>query len=71
MRADVDILRTWVGEVVERAGYGGARKLANAADVPEPVLSRFRAGKGLPDRYRLPLQEACARSLPFNELEAA
>lgn len=69
-RAELDVLRTWTCEVVAALGYGGARKLATQAKVPEPALSRFRAGKGLPDRYRAPLQEACARHIPFDRTAA-
>jgi hypothetical protein len=70
-RVDLDTLRDWAREVLDREGYGGARRLANAAQVPEPALSRFRAGQSLPDRYRARMQEACARYLPHNERATA
>jgi hypothetical protein len=71
LRAELETLREWAREVVEEYGYGGARRLALASGVPEPALSRFRAGKSLPDQHRVPLQEACARAIPFNERAAA
>jgi len=67
LRLDVTDLRAWSQAVVDRLGYGGARCLALNAGVPEPVLSRFRKGRNLPDRFRLPLQEACGRHLPFRQ----
>lgn len=70
LRPELDTLRQWTREVIKLHGYGGARKLAQAAGIPEPALSRFRAGKGLPDQYRVPLQEACARQIPFNRRAA-
>lgn len=71
LRADLSTLRSWANEAVDRRGYGGARMLANDAGIPEVALSRFRTGKNLPDQYRIPLQEACARLLPFNQRSAA
>jgi len=70
LRPELDTLRQWVREVVDHHGFGGARRLAHDADVPEPALSRFRSGKSLPDHYRIALQEACARVIPFNRLAA-
>lgn len=70
LRADLDTLRTWASEAVLSRGYGGARMLARDAGIPEVALSRFRSGKNLPDQYRVPLQEACARTIPFNQLAA-
>lgn len=67
----LEILRPWLDEAIARLGYGGARDLAQQAGVPEPTLSRFRAGKNLPSQYRLRLQEACARVVPFSAREAA
>lgn len=70
LRADLSTLRTWANEAIDRRGYGGARMLAHDAGIPEVALSRFRNGKNLPDHYRVPLQEACARAIPFNQLAA-
>ena len=58
-------LRDWTKDVLTQLGYGGQRQLAASAGVPEPIMSRFRGGSNLPERYRLRLQEACARSLPY------
>lgn len=63
-------LREWTRRVIEQLGYGGARTLATEADISEVALSRFRNGKSLPDRYRQPLQYACARHIPFRALAA-
>ena len=70
LRAELDVLREWTERAVADLGYGGARMLAQDSGVQEGTLSRFRSGKGLPDRYRIPLQEACARVIPFNKLAA-
>ncbi len=67
----LDELREWTRAVIAKLGYGGAKKLAAAAKVPEPVLSRFRQGKNLPEHHRLALQHACGRALPFNVWKAA
>jgi hypothetical protein len=67
LRTEVDTLRQWALQVVYGYGYGGARRLACEAAIPEVALSRFRAGKGLPDHYRIALQEACARAIPFHK----
>lgn len=68
---DLDELREWTRAVIAKLGYGGAKKLAAAAKVPEPVLSRFRQGKNLPEHHRLALQHACGRALPFNVWKTA
>lgn len=65
--ADFDDLRAWVREAIEVLGYGGAKALAKSANMPEPNLSRFRAGKALSEQYRLKLHEACARVLPADK----
>lgn len=65
--ADFDDLREWVREAIAVLGYGGAKVLAKSANMPEPNLSRFRAGKALSEQYRLKLHEACARVLPANK----
>lgn len=65
---ELDRLRTWANAVVEVHGYGGARMLAEAAQVPEVALSRFRNGRNLPDRYRVGLQEACSAVIRFDKL---
>jgi hypothetical protein len=71
LRLDLDVLRDWTCDVVAHRGYGGQRWLALHADVPEPILSRFRKGSTLPDRYRTALQMACGRVLPFSEWKVA
>lgn len=65
---DLDTLRRWAADAIKQHGYGGQRKLATDAGVPEPVLSRFRAGRSLPEHHRLKLQEACGRALPFKAM---
>ena len=67
----VDELREWMKAVITSLRYGGQRSLATDADIPEPALSRFKAGKNLPDHYRLPLQHACGRALPYVKWKAA
>lgn len=69
--APLDELRAWVRAAVEAIGYGGAKALASAADIPEPTLSRFRQGRSLPEQYQRPLHEACARVLPYSQFRAA
>ncbi|CAH0496616.1 hypothetical protein [Novosphingobium sp. CECT 9465] len=71
LRLELTELRRWSRTIIDMVGYGGARRLAHNAQIPEAALSRFRAGRSLPDHYRIPLQEACGRMLPFNQLEAA
>jgi hypothetical protein len=68
LRCELDTLRRWACQVVAQYGYGGARQLADEAVIPEVALSRFRSGRNLPDRYRIALQEACARAIPFNQI---
>lgn len=65
-----DELRQWVRRVVLHHGYGGQKKLALDAGLPEPVLSKFRTGRSLPAHYQLPLQEACGRALPYIQWKA-
>lgn len=67
----LDELRQWTKEVVRQNGYGGQSKLAKDSGVPDPVLSRFRSGKSLPERYRMDLQTACGRALPYVKWRAA
>lgn len=67
LQCGIGDLREWVREVIASLPYGGARELAQDAAVPEPILSRFRNGKGLPNEYRASLQHACARHIPFNQ----
>ena len=64
-RVDVEELRDWTRATIAGLGYGGARVLATDSGVPEPVLSRFRSGRSLPDYHRLALQQACGRALPY------
>lgn len=66
-----DELRAWVHAAITIIGYGGAKQLAHSAKVPEPVLSRFRQGKSLPDHHAISLQTACGRVLPYNKWKAA
>lgn len=67
--APVDELRAWLRDAI--TAIGGAKLLAKEAGVPEATLSRFKNGKGLPERYRLPLHEACGRALPYSKWKAA
>ena len=69
-RTDIADLREWARQVTQQIGYGGNRTLADDAGIPEVALSRFRNGKNLPDQYRIPLQEACGRHIPFSKLAA-
>ena len=66
-RVDLDELRDWMRATIEVIGYGGARRLAQDARITEPVISRFRAGRSLPDLHRRPLQEACGRVLSYKK----
>lgn len=68
---DLDELRDWYKATLDHLGYGGQRTIAQDAGVPEPILSKFKAGKGLKDDYRLPLQTACGRVLPYVKWKAA
>jgi hypothetical protein len=70
LRTELATLRQWAHQVLAHLGYGGARQLAADAGIPEVALSRFRSGKGLPEQYRVPLQHACARVIPFNKFTA-
>jgi len=69
LRADEPDLREWTREVC--AQPGGQRALAGSSGVPAATLSRFLAGKGLPDRHRTSLQNACGRALPYATWRAA
>lgn len=64
-------LRRWTLAVIAQHGYGGQRKLACDAGVPEPVLSRFKNGGNLPEHYSMSLQTACGRALPFKRWKEA
>jgi|TARA_R100000501_G_C2625442_1_gene118888 hypothetical protein len=64
-------LRQWMLAVIQQHGYGGQRKLAHDASVPEPVLSRFKNGGNLPEHYLMSLQTACGRALPFKRWKEA
>jgi len=61
----VDELREWMKATIASLPYGGQRTLATDAGIPEPAISRFKAGKHLPDQYHLALQHACGRALPY------
>ena len=65
-----DELRPWFRAVLNKLGYGGQRQLAQDARVPEPVLSKFRHGRGLPEGYCIGLQLACARILGYGQWQA-
>lgn len=69
--ADFDDLRLWVEEAISALGYGGAKVLATKANVPTSNLCRFRTGKTLSEKYRLPLHEACARIVPKDKRQVA
>ena len=66
----LDELRGWSRAVIDRLGYGGGRRLAEAAGIPEPALSRFRSGRNLPDHFRGALHKACAHALAWSEFKA-
>jgi hypothetical protein len=68
---DQDELRAWMRDVLMRKGYGAARELARDADVPDVAISRFRSGRNLPERYRVPLQTALGRSLRYDKWVAS
>lgn len=68
---DLDELRDWTKAAIASLPYGGQRVLAQSASIPEPVLSKFKSGKGLKDDYRMPLQAACARVLPHSRFREA
>ena len=68
-RADVTDLREWARVVC--AGPGGQRALVGSSGVPAATLSRFLSGRGLPDRHRHNLQQACGRALPYAAWRAA
>lgn len=70
LRLELDELRRWACFIIDSYGYGGSRRLAHNACIPEPALSRFRKGRSLPDQYRIPLQEACGRLLPYSQLDS-
>jgi len=63
LRTDVTNLREWARAA---CGAGGQRAMVAASGVPAATLSRFLAGKGLPDRHRTNLQNACGRTLPYS-----
>lgn len=65
MGLPLEELRQWTKDTLLRLGYGGQRQLAKQANIPDPALSRFRHGRSLPDQYRLALQQACGRVLPY------
>lgn len=67
---DLDELREWLLHVLGEAGFGGQKELSREAGVPEPVLSKFKRGRGLPAHYRIPLQTACGRRTPYNVWKA-
>lgn len=63
-------LRTWLSAVLLRLGHGGQKRLSEDSGVPAPVICKFKKGRGLPSHYLLRLQNACARILPFKEVDA-
>lgn len=62
-------LRDWVRDAITT--IGAAKILAKDAGMPEATLSRFKAGKTLPEKYRNRLQEACGRALPYSKWQTA
>jgi hypothetical protein len=66
--APLDELRAWA---CDAAALGTAKALARDAGMPEATLSRFKKGHSLPDRYHVPLQEACGRALPYRKWKDA
>lgn len=71
LRASVTDLREWARAACATHGTGGQRTLSAASGVPAATLSRFLSGKGLPDRHRSGLQQACGRVLPFSTWQAS
>ena len=61
----VEELRLWTIDVVAHLGYGGQKTLALSSNVPEAIISKFRNGRNLPQRYHHELQIACARVIGF------
>lgn len=69
MMTPIAELRDWVRDAI--TAIGAAKILAKDAGMPEATLSRFKAGKTLPEKYRNRLQEACGRALPYAKWQAA
>lgn len=67
LRTDVTDLREWARAA---CGTGGQRSMVAASGVPAATLSRFLAGRGLPERHRTNLQNACGRALPYSTWRA-
>lgn len=65
MLTPLDELRAWLRDAI--TAIGSAKALAKDAGVPEATLSRFRNGRGLPEHFHVPLQEACGRALPHSK----
>lgn len=64
-------LRRWFVAVLARLGHGGQKRLSDETGVPQPVLCKFKNGRGLPAHYLMGLQTACARVLPFKDWVAS
>lgn len=63
LRTDVADLREWARAAC--LSTGGQRAMVDASGVPAATLSRFLAGRNLPDRHRATLQAACGRAIPY------
>lgn len=64
---DPQDLRQWLLAVLGRLGHGGQKRLSDDSGVPQPVICKFKNGRGLPDHYLLSLQCACGRILSFKD----
>lgn len=67
---DLSELRGWTLYVIEFLGFGGQKRLAASSKVPEPVLSKFKAGANLPSHHHINLQAACARFVRYDQWRA-
>ncbi|MEL7190560.1 MAG: hypothetical protein AAGK17_13485 [Pseudomonadota bacterium] len=65
--ADLDVLRSWAKECIQESGYGANQRLAKEAGLTSTQMTRFKAGKRIPNEARGALQIACSRIIPFNQ----
>jgi hypothetical protein len=66
-----DELRPWLIAVLVRLGHGGQKELSDASRVPQPIICKFKNGRGLPAHYHIELQSACGRIYPYKEWKAS
>lgn len=61
-------LRAWVHDYLRHVDECGAQsRIAEASGVPQSTLSKFLAGRGLPERHRMKLQTAVGARWPHNQ----